>query len=209
MLPWIQWVALWASFIFTVKNIGTPGFFSNSEPCIWKNCSIKMSFVVHIQHVLLFLDIVIGFQAGSSPWTQLWQFTGACNLIIIHSNCLKGARHLFWCSVSQHVPNWARRKETTAEESEKVTEKARKLFSQMWSSWDESSLRVGKVLLPQVKEFRYLMVLFLSSSNVDVKERAEWEGKGLNLTASLCSSPHLCSWALGSDQKKVITTTNS
>jgi len=92
----------------------------------------------------------------------------------------------------------------------------------------ECSLLVGSELLLQVKEFKYLWVLFTSEGKMEWemdrlvqclhyagavpvccgKEGAEPEGKAFDLLVHLHSNPHLWSRALGSDQKNEITDTS-
>ena len=71
----------------------------------------------------------------------------------------------------------------------------------------ECLLRVGNEFSPQVKEFKYLSVLFMSEGTIEWevgrrigavgavlhKKRAEPEGKALNLPVNFRSYPHLWS----------------
>jgi len=85
----------------------------------------------------------------------------------------------------------------------------------------EWPLQVRNEILPQVEEFKYLGVLFMSEGRTEreidrqtgvvsavlptlhrpdiVKKLAEPEGKALDLTVNLYSYPHLWSRAMGSD----------
>ena len=87
-------------------------------------------------------------------------------------------------------------------------------------------LRVGNESLPQVKEFKYLGVLFASEGTMEREigrrigaagavlhsllphrcdeKRAEPEGKALDLPFNLRSYSHLWSWGLGHDRKNEV-----
>lgn len=92
------------------------------------------------------------------------------------------------------------------------------------------SLQVGGELLPKVKEFKYLWVVYeweedgagagqadqcdISSNAGIVLHRCGEEGAGLqckayNSPVDFCSDPQLWSWALGTDCENEIVNTSS
>ena len=92
-------------------------------------------------------------------------------------------------------------------------------------SWKKYLLHVGKEILSQVKEFKYLGILFMSEgkreqemdrqigavcSHADFasvhrgEEGAEPKGEPLALPFDICSFPHLRLQALGRDRKNEI-----